>query len=117
MNEMEHQLVDKTLESIHQLELKLVEVQGDIKSLREHSDSQYQALSDKIDGSVMDNIKTNTERLNAHSKEVDDHSERLATIEEWKHQFSESIKNRIAITQSIATVAAVVIAYLLSKFL
>ena len=28
MNEMEHQLVDKTLESIHKLEMKIVEVAG-----------------------------------------------------------------------------------------
>ena len=116
MNEMEHQLVDKTLESIHQLEIKLVEVQGDIKSLREHTDSQYQALSDKIDGSVMENIKTNTSRLNSHSTEIDDHRERLATIEEWKKQFEESVRNRMVVSQSITTIAAVVVAYLLSKF-
>ena len=113
MNEMEHQLVDKTLESIHQLEMKIVEVKGDIKSMREHTDTQYKALSEKIDQS----IKTDTERLNSHSNEIDDHRERLATIEEWKKQFEESVRNRMVVSQSITTVAAVVIAYLLSKFL
>ena len=113
MNEFENQLVEKTLESIHQLEMKIVELQGSIKAMREHSDDQYRTLSDKLDKA----IETDTHRLNAHSKELDDHRERLATIEEWKKQFAESIKNRIAITQSIATVAAVVIAYALSKFL
>ena len=112
MNEMEHQLVDKTLEAVHQLELKVVEVQGDIKSLREHTDAQYSALSEKMDN----NIKTDTHRLDTHSHEIDDHRERLATIEEWKNQFETSIKNRLTISQSVSTVLAVIIAFLLSKF-
>ena len=113
MNEMEHQLVDKTLESIHQLEMKVVEVQGEIRTMREHNDAQHQSLSEKLDRS----IATDTERLNKHSQELDDHRERLATLEEWKKQFETTIKNRIAVSQSVATVAAVIVAYLLSKFL
>ena len=113
MNEFENQLVEKTLESIHQLEMKIVELKGDLKAMREHSDDQYKVLSEKIEAT----ISTNTQRLNAHSAEIDDHRERLATIEEWKKQFESAIKNRLAVTQSIATVAAVIIAYVLSKFL
>ena len=113
MNEMEHQLVDKTLESIHKLEMKIVEVQGEIRTMREHNDAQHESLSEKLDRS----IATDTVRLNKHSSELDDHSERLATLEEWKKQFETTIKNRIAVSQSIATVAAVIVAYLLSKFL
>ena len=113
MNEMEHQLVDKTLESIHQLEMKIVEVQGDIRAMREHTDAQIRAISDKLDQS----IKVDTHRLDTHSKELDNHMERLATLEEWKNQFETAIKNRIAVSQSVATVAAVIVAYLLSKFL
>ncbi|RKU21041.1 hypothetical protein C6499_22745 [Candidatus Poribacteria bacterium] len=113
MNEMEHQLVDKTLESIHQLEMKIVELSGEIKSLREHNDDQHKAMSEKIEQS----IKTDTDRLNTHSKEIDDHRERLATLEEWKKQFEEAIRNRLITSQSISSIAAVVIAYLLSKFL
>ena len=113
MNEFENELVNKTLEGIHQLEMKVVELQGSIKAMREHTDDQYKTLTEKI-GAV---TETNTQRLNAHSTELDDHRERLATIEEWKKQFEETIKNRLAVTQSIATVAAVVIAYALSKFL
>ena len=113
MNEFENQLVEKTLDGIHQLEMKIVELQGSVKSLREHSDDQYKVLSDKIETT----ISTNTQRLNAHSTELDDHRERLATIEEWKKQFEDTIKNRIAVSQSITTVAAVIVAYLLSKFL
>lgn len=113
MNDMEHQLVDKTLESIHQLEMKIVEVQGDIRTMREHNDAQHASLSEKIDR----NIATDTERLNKHSQELDDHRERLATIEEWKKQFETAIKNRIAVSQSVTTIAAVIVAYLLSKFL
>ena len=113
MNEFENELVNKTLDAIHQLEMKIVELQSTIKAMREHSDDQYQVLSEKIERS----IETDTHRLNEHSKELDDYRERIATIEEWKKQFEEAIKNRLAVTQSIATVAAVVIAYLLSKFL
>ena len=113
MNEMEHQLVDKTLESIHQLEVKIVEMQGELHSLVERNDTQYKSLSEKLDRS----IATDTDRLNKHSGELDDHSGRLATLEEWKKQFETAITNRIAVTQSIASVAAVIIAYLLSKFL
>ena len=113
MNEFENELVEKTLDAIHQLEMKLVELQSAIKAMREHSDDQYKVLSEKIQLS----IETDTHRLNEHSKELDDYRERIATIEEWKKQFEEAIKNRLAVTQSIATVAAVVIAYLLSKFL
>ena len=113
MNEFENELVNKTLEGIHQLEMKVVELQGAIKAMREHNDDQYNTLTEKITNVT----ETNTQRLNAHSAELDDHRERLATIEEWKKQFAESIKNRIAISQSVTTVAAVIIAYLLSKFL
>ena len=113
MNEMEHQLVDKTLESIHQLEMKVVELQGDLRAMRDHNDTQYKSLSEKIEK----NIQTDNTRLNKHSAELDDHTERLATLEEWKKQFESAIKNRIAVSQSVATVAAVIVAYLLSKFL
>ena len=113
MSDMEHQLIDKTLESIHKLEMKVVELQGEIRTLKEHNDSQHASLSEKLDR----NIATDTERLNKHSSELDDHTERLATLEEWKKQFETMIKNRIAVSQSVATVAAVIVAYLLSKFL
>lgn len=112
MNELEHQLVDKTLESIHQLEMKVVEVQGELRAMRERSDTQYRSLSEKIEKS----IQTDNTRLNKHSSELDDHSGRLATLEEWKKQFEASVKNRLTISQSISTVVAVVIAFLLSKF-
>ena len=112
MNELEHQLVDKTLESIHQLEMKVVEVQGELRAMRERSDTQYRSLSEKIEKS----IQTDNTRLNKHSSELDDHSGRLATLEEWKKQFEVSVKNRLTVSQSISTVVAVVIAFLLSKF-
>ena len=113
MSDMEHKFADKTIESIHQLEMKLVEVQGEIRTMREHNDAQHESLSEKLDR----NIATDTERLNKHSTELDNHTERLATLEEWKKQFETTIKNRIAVSQSVATVAAVIVAYLLSKFL
>ena len=112
MNELEHQLVEKTLDSIHQLDLKIVALQGDIRSMREHFDDQYKSLSEKLDRS----IETDTKRLDAHSKDLDDQREQLAGLKEWKKQFEESVRNRFAIWQSVSVVASVVIAYLLSKF-
>lgn len=112
MNEFEQQIVDKTLESIHHLEMKIVEMQGDLRTMKEHNDAQHQSLSEKIDR----NIETDTTRLNKHSVDLDNHSERLATLEEWKKQFEASIANRMAVSQSVASIAAVIIAYLLSKF-
>lgn len=113
MNDMEHQLVDKTLESIHALDVKIVELQGEIRAMREHSDAQYQSLAEKLDK----NIETDTKRLNSHSESIDNHAERLAGLEEWKRQFETAIKNRMTVSQSIATIGAVIVAYLLSKFL
>lgn len=109
MNEFEQQV----LASIHEIELKvtreLSEMRGEISSLRE---------------TVERNINIDTERLNQHSKEIDTLREGLARLEEWKMQLEErqdakekQVSHRIAISQSISTVAAVLIAFLLSRFL
>ncbi len=117
MNDFEQQLVDKVLESIQGLALKVTEevgeIRGDIKAMTQKNESEHKALRSVVER----NISIDTERLNKHSEEIDDHSERLAKLEEWKEQFQKQIANRIAISQSIATVAAVVIAFLLSKYL
>lgn len=112
MNEMEHHLVDKTLEAIHSVEKEVIGLQGEIKSLREHGDDQHNAMQSKLD----QNIKTTEKRLDDHSDELDDHRERLATLEEWKKQFDEAIRNRLITWQSISAIICVLIAYTLSKF-
>ena len=117
MSEFEQQLVDKVLESIHHLEVKVVDeigqVRGEINSLTERNEAQHKSLNETVERS----IATDTNRLNKHSEEIDDHSERISKLEEWKDQFEKSVANRIAVSQSVAAVAAVVIAFLLSKFL
>ena len=112
MNEMEHQLVDKTLEAIHSVEKQTIELRGEVNSLREHIDAQHQAMTDKLDRS----IETDTKRLDAHSHELDVHREDIATLKEWKKAFEESVRNRFALFQSVSVVASVILAYLLSKF-
>lgn len=116
MNEFENQFIDKTLAAIHHLEVKFVqelgELRGDIKTLNQRMDTEYKNLQDALEK----NIDTDTQRLNKHSNEIDNCVERLATVEEWKKQFETSVKNRIGIGQSISTVVAVVIAYVLGKF-
>lgn len=116
MNEVEHQLLDKLLEQIHHVEVKVVEeigqVRGEISALAHLNESQYKALNETVERS----ITTDTERLNKHGAEIDSHSERIAKLEEWKSQFEKAVANRIAVSQSVAGIAAVVIAFLLSKF-
>lgn len=105
MNEFEQKL-NEMLNSLHEFKVQVTkelgEIHGDLKSLR----------------SVLDqNISADTKRLNKHSGMLDDYGERLAKIEGWKDQFQKQVANRIAVSQSIAVIAAVVIAFLLRKLL
>ena len=106
MNSLEQQLIDKVLEGVHEIEVKVVKevahLEGAIKGIRQTLET---------------NIQQDSKRLDKHSEEIDDHSKRIAKIEEWKNQFEKSVANRIAVSQSIAAVSAVIIAFLLSKFL
>ena len=116
MNDFEQQLVDKVLEGIHGLELKFTEVvgemRGEIKALGDKGSIEHKNLSQLVER----NITTDTDRLNKHSEELDDHTEKIAKLEEWKDQFQKQVSHRIAISQSVTAVAAVVIAFMLSKF-
>ena len=117
MNEFEQALIDKFLEGLHHLEKSvtkdLAEVRGDIKEMIAKNESEHKALRETVER----NIDTDTTRLNDHAKQIDSLNERMAAQEEWKTQFQKQVSNRIAISQSITTVAAVVIAFILSKFL
>lgn len=102
MNEFEKQV----LASIHEIELKVTkeisELRGEISSLREV---------------VERNITIDTDRLNNHAKDLDKHSKEIAKLQEWKAHFEKQVSHRIAISQSVTTVAAVLIAFLLNKLL
>ena len=116
MNEFEQKLIDKVLEGVHELEVHLTkqlgEIQTQISGMKSGVDGDHKALRELVER----NIKTDTERLNKHSEEIDGHAERISKLEEWKDQFQKQVANRIAVSQSIAAVAAVVIAFVLSKF-
>ena len=113
MNEFESQLVDKVLEGVHEIELKVADnvatLKGDIKAL----DKDIKSLKESVDK----NIETDNKRLDKYSEELDAHSEKIAKLEEWRDEFKRQVTNRIAFSNSVATIAAVIIAYLLSKFL
>ena len=113
MNDFEQQILD----ALHALELKVTkelgDIRGDLKAMTEKNESDHKALRHLVE----QNIRIDTERLNKHSAELDEHRERITTLEEWKNQFEKSVTNRIAVSQSIAAIAAVGIAFLLSKFL
>ena len=117
MNEFEQQFIDKVIEGLHDLEVKVTkelgDIRGDLKAMTEKNESDHQALRHLVE----QNIQIDTTRLNKHSAELDEHLERITTLEEWKNQFEKSVTNRIAVSQSISAIAAVVIAFLLSKFL
>ena len=106
MNSFEQQLVDKVLEGVHEIEVKVVkevaQLEGSIESIKQ---------------SLETSIQQDSKRLDKHSDELDDHRERIAKLEEWKNQFEKSVANRIAVSQSIAAITAVVIAFILSKVL
>ena len=117
MNEFEQQLVDKVLEGVHDIELKVAEqlgaLSGDLKALKTQMEGDHKSVKDLLEK----NIETDTARLNKHSEEIDKHSTEIATLKEWKDQFEKAVANRIAISNSISAVAAVIIAFLLSRFL
>ena len=102
MNEFEQQI----LNALHALEVQITkelsDIRGDLKGMIEK---------------VEHNITTDTIRLNKHSAEIDENRERVAKLEAWKDQFQKQIAHRIAISQSVTAIAAVVIAFVLSKFL
>lgn len=113
MNDFEQQILD----ALHTLEVtvtkELGDIRGDLKAMTEKNESDHKSLRALVE----QNIQIDTTRLNKHSAELDGHSERLAKLEEWKDQFQKQVANRIAVSQSISAIAAVVIAFLLSKFL
>ena len=117
MNEIEQQLIDQVREAVHVIEVKVAEkigaLSGDLKALKTQMESDHQSVKELIEKS----IETDTARLNKHSEEIDKHSTAIATLKEWKDQFEKSVANRIAISNSISAVAAVIIAFLLSRFL
>ena len=113
MNDFEQQILD----TLHTLEVKVTEelgeIRGDLKAMKEKNESDHTAIRHLVE----QNIRVDTERLNKHSAELDNHREELAKLKEWKDQFQKQVANRIAVSQSVSAIAAVVIAFLLSKFL
>ena len=113
MNEFEERILD----ALHTLEVtvtkELGDIRGELRAMTEKNESDHRALRSLVE----QNIATDTERLNKHSAEIDDNRERVAKLEEWKDQFQKQVANRIAVSQSITAIAAVVIAFILSKFL
>ena len=116
MNEFEQNLIDKFLEGLHSLELTLTkelgEIRTEIKAFTAKNESEHKALRDIVEH----NIEQDTHRLNTHSSEIDDLNHRLAKQEEWKEQYEKQVNHRIAISQSITAIGAVIVAFLLSKF-
>ena len=113
MNEFEQQV----LKSVRDIEVKVAEkvgvLSGDLKALRIQMESDHQSVKELIEKS----IETDTARLNKHGEEIDEHSKKIASFEEWKHQFEISVAKRLTAGNSISAIAAVIIAFLLSRFL
>ena len=105
------------LDTLHTLELKVTkelgDIRGDLKAMDKKNESDHNAIRHLVE----QNIQIDTERLNKHSAELDNHREELAKLKEWKAQYQKQVANRIAVSQSVSAIAAVVIAFLLSKLL
>lgn len=115
MTDFENAFIDKVLDSVHSLELKLTEVVGllrsDIQTNRAEAHAERQALKEM----VQSNIAQDTHRLNSHSDDLDDLRERLARSEQWQTDYMRRSTARLLISQSVTTIVAVVLAFLLSK--
>ena len=117
MNEFEREIIDRVSESVRNFEVKVTEkignLSGDFKALKTQMESDHQSVKELIEKS----IETDTARLNKHGEEIDKHSIKIASFEEWQRQFELSVAKRITTGNSISAIAAVIIAFLLSKFL
>ena len=115
MNDFEQALIDKVLEGVHGLALKLTEaigeLRGDIRENRTEAHREREALRELVKG----NIETDTRRLNSHAEALDSQRERLARLEEWKEEYKRQATNRLLLSNSVTVVVAVVITYFLSK--
>ena len=115
MNELEQALIDRVLDAIHGLELKVVEevsnVKGDIGQLAQKGTTEHAALRETVER----NISTDTERLNKHANELDEHRKAIAMLVEWKDNVNRSINNRVAIIGGGMAIGAVIIAFFLDK--
>ena len=113
MNEFEKEFI----KGVHAIELKVTQqigdLSGDLKALRTQMESDHTSVKELIEQTK----ETDTKRLNKHGEEIDKHSIKIASIEEWKHQFELSVSKRITTGNSISTIVAVLIAFLLSKYL
>lgn len=128
MNEFEQRLIDKVLEGVHDIELKVTQelgsletriaekvgsVNSKISSLEQKVHSDHKAVRELLENS----IETDTKRLDKHSQELDEHANKIAKLEEWRDEFKRQVANRMTFGNSISTVVAVILAYILSKFL
>lgn len=116
MNEFESALVDRVLDGIQSLELKVVEsvgaLKGEIKSLGEKGSAEHAALKETVER----NISQDTERLNKHSQEIDDLQSDMAAVKEWKDGVIRSMTNRTVVIGGAMAILAVIIAFILDKF-
>ena len=76
MNEFESELVSKTMESIHELELKMTEgfaeMRGDLKNVEEKVEENGKKVDKQTD--------VETKRLDKHSQEIDENRDAITEL-------------------------------------
>ena len=112
MNEFESNFINKVLEELQTLNIKLVESLEQIRSEIREVKANYEHLL----ASVNRNTEVEAVRLKEHGDALDKHAVEIAKFKEWKDNYEKQVSHRIAISQSISAIVAVVIAFVLGKF-
>ena len=112
MTDFESELVNKVLKELQDLNISMVTSLEQIRSEIKESKVNYENLL----SSVNRNTEVEAVRLKEHGDALDRHAVEIAKLKEWRDHYEKQVTHRIAISHSIFTVVAVVIAFVLNKF-
>ena len=105
MNEFESELVSKTMESLHDLELKMTqgfaEVRGDIKNIEEKVEENGKKVDKQTD--------IETKRLDKHSAEIDANRDAITEIRTTQKNNKWWFISLAAWAAAVAAIAAIFI--------
>ena len=112
MTEFESELVNTVLKELQDLNIEMVKAMEHIRSEIREVRANYEHLL----SSMNRNTEVEAVRLKEHGDALDKHAVEIAKFNEWKDNYEKQVSHRIAISQSISTIVAVVIAFALGKF-
>ena len=105
MNDFESELITKTMDSIHELELKmtegLAEIRGDLKNVEEKVEENGKKVDKQTD--------VETKRLDKHSKDIDDNRDAITELKTTQKNNKWWFISLAAWAAAIAAIAALFI--------